>query len=121
MVIVLFTSCTSTATMKELENKEPQEQIKIDANYRCLYVQGVEYISELYPSPKGFFDLDVDPPFTFFIDDQKKLAWFKKPHTLVKIEYLDDETSLVTKTSIMHGDTWQADQLVHFLSHNPCK
>ena len=108
-----------TATMKELNSKNPQEQFEISANYRCLYARGVEYVSEFYPS--GGIVIDEDPTFTYFFDDQKKIGWFKKPHTLVKIEFIDEGTSLVTKSSIMHGETWQADQLVHFLSHNPCK
>ena len=117
IMLVLLFGCSQTASMKQLNGKVPIDEFQTIGNYRCLYYAGVELISQDSAESRWWQSVE---PFTFYLNDDKKEGYLRQPHTVIKIKYISDNESMITRSTVMHTDNPDAYYIMELLKSNPC-
>ena len=118
LALAIFLGCTQKVGLNEFEEKAVQDEFIVAANYRCLYYHGADLASQGSEVERWISSTE---PFSFYLNDEKKEAYLRQPHTLIKIKSLGDNESLITRKTVMHTPNPDADDLIRLLKSNPCK
>ncbi len=116
-IFILLTAALIGCTTPQID--EPRSlpsnaQFQINASIGCLYSMGVEHVSSYVGVS--------EPRFSWYIDSDRKYAWFRQPLTLVELRSLAPDLTEVrrsqTSSAIAFG---QGNTLIAYLQSNPCK
>lgn len=110
--VVILAGCAAPQ-ISELRATAPVDQFTVSAPVPCLYEQAVEHVS-------SYLGLS-EPKFQTYINGTGTEAWLRQPLTLIELKAAGSTTTVVSRrqTSSAHA-LGQADDLMAFLSGNPC-
>lgn len=113
VVVVTFLAGCAGPQIDDLRSQSPNAQFQVNAPIECLYDKGVEHAS-------SYLGMS-EPKFSWYIDSNRKYAWFRQPLTLVELRSIGPSSTEVRRSQTSSADALgQGGDLLAYLSSGQC-